>query len=85
MKITKKAFRVTRKPFSPRQTILKIHQSHKTYEKNQITEAIFLQTRLATSEEIRDWCVRGKFTEEVWDLGIHPDELFPKVETKIKK
>lgn len=47
-------------------------------------ETVLLQTRLATSKDIRNWCVRGRFTEEAWDFGINPEELFPKVETKKK-
>lgn len=53
------------------------------YEKLQEPqETILIESRLATSKEIRDWCVRGRFTEEAWDFGIHPEELFPKTETK---
>ena len=80
-------------PNLPYESYMKVMYKNTAYYKihglpkgcdNEPKETVLLQTRLATSKDIRNWCVRGRFTEEAWDFGINPEELFPKVETKKK-
>ena len=77
-------------PNLPYESYMKVMYKNTAYYKihglpkgcdNEPKETVLLQTRLATSKDIRNWCVRGRFTEEAWDFGINPEELFPKVET----